>query len=72
LYLTREGEVEVLFDLGGLASAMEAGRPMGRDRRFDGQRIDDDGGVIMDVPNHQEGEEELKIASPGKLREDEW
>jgi formate/nitrite transporter len=65
LYLTGEGEVEVSFDFGGLASAMEAGGPMGRDRRFDGKRINGDGGVIMGVPNRQE-EEELKIASPRK------
>jgi hypothetical protein len=45
---------------------MEAGRPTGRDRRFDGQRINGDGGVITGVPDRQEGEQELKIASPGK------
>ena len=34
LYLTREGDLEISFDLDGLASAMEAGGPMVWDKRL--------------------------------------
>jgi hypothetical protein len=66
LYLT-----EVSFDLGGLASAMAAGGRMRRDRRFDGQRINGDGSVIMGVPNHQEGGG-VEDSQPWERGEDEW
>lgn len=66
LYLTGEGNVEVSFDLGGLASAMEAGGPMGRDRRLDEMRRQENG-VIVGVPSHgQESPDKPKIASPSR------
>ncbi|TVY81495.1 putative formate transporter [Lachnellula suecica] len=60
LYLTGEGDVEVSFELGSLATAMEAGGPMGRDRRADGQVIEGVSG------NGQHDVHETKLASPGR------
>jgi formate/nitrite transporter len=64
LYLTGEEDVEVSFNVGALASAMEAGEPMGRNPRYGrgGDRARED--VIHGVPG--DGGDDLKIASPGK------
>lgn len=59
LYLTGEGNVDVSFDLGGLASAMEAGGPMGRDKTIDRAN------VINGVPSRGAEGEDVRIASPG-------
>lgn len=65
LYLTGEGQVEVSFDMGGLASAMEAGGPMGRsDNR---SRCNECGGrmhVLDGVESRNGGVEAKKIGSP--------
>jgi len=70
LYLTGEGDVEVSFDLGGLATAMEAGGPIGRGRRLDREGVvgsRDSGAVIDGLDGGPEDSgEDLKIASPAK------
>lgn len=68
LYLIGEGDVGVSFDMGALQSAIEAGGPMGRVRKFHraGRLGGGEGSVIDGVPSHLEGEEALKIASPGR------
>jgi hypothetical protein len=48
LYVTSEGDMEVSFDLGGQASAMEAGGPMVRDGKLDMST------VIEGMPSHGE------------------
>lgn len=70
LYLTGEGDVEVSFDTGPLASAMRFGGPMGRDKSFANvkeyrESNREDVHVIEGVISH-EADEGLKIASPGK------
>ena len=62
LYLTGEGEVDVSFDLGVLASALEAGGPMGRDGRMENGSDN----VIEGVPSHGQDGDERKIASPSR------
>jgi formate/nitrite transporter len=61
LYLTGEGNVDVSFDIGSLQSAMEAGGPMGRMRRYDAGN----GHIIEGMPSQgQDGD--IKIASPSR------
>lgn len=77
LYLTGEGAVDVSFDMGGLASAMEAGGPMGRMRTW---QTGTNPGTTPSSPNEKviegidgTGQKDLndnnngtsKIASPG-------
>lgn len=72
LYLTGEDNVEVSFDMGGLASAMEAGGPMGRTRTWSARHA---AAAASQQPQVIEGidsrgqqnysSEEEKIASPG-------